>query len=195
MVNSDFLNGLTRGGRQEEHHRMAGRKRAWARPRSTTSCATGSSAASATGASPSPWCTATSAAGVPVPGGSAAPAAARCGELRAHRQRREPPVHDDRLGQHHLPPLRRPRQAGDRHHAPVGRFQLVLPALLRPPQRQGIGQQGSTGLLVMPVDWYNGGMEHTTLHLLYSRFWHQFLYDHRGWSPHRSPTRSAPATA
>ncbi len=29
----------------------------------------------------------------------------------------------------------------------------------------------------MPVDWYNGGMEHTTLHLLYSRFWHQFLYD------------------
>ena len=30
----------------------------------------------------------------------------------------------------------------------------------------------------MPVDWYNGGMEHTTLHLLYSRFWHQFLYDH-----------------
>ena len=33
-----------------------------------------------------------------------------------------------------------------------------------------------------PVDWYNGGMEHTTLHLLYSRFWHKFLYDpRRGW--------------
>jgi len=29
----------------------------------------------------------------------------------------------------------------------------------------------------MPVDWYNGGMEHTTLHMLYSRFWHKFLYD------------------
>lgn len=29
----------------------------------------------------------------------------------------------------------------------------------------------------VPVDWYNGGMEHTTLHLLYSRFWHKFLYD------------------
>lgn len=31
----------------------------------------------------------------------------------------------------------------------------------------------------MPVDWYNGGMEHTTLHLLYSRFWHKFLYDEK----------------
>ncbi len=31
----------------------------------------------------------------------------------------------------------------------------------------------------MPVDWYNGGMEHTTLHLLYSRFWHKFLYDNQ----------------
>ena len=31
----------------------------------------------------------------------------------------------------------------------------------------------------MPVDWYNGGMEHTTIHLLYSRFWHRFLYDQK----------------
>ena len=35
-----------------------------------------------------------------------------------------------------------------------------------------------------PVDWYNGGMEHTTLHLLYSRFWHKFLYDIGGLNPH-----------
>ena len=29
----------------------------------------------------------------------------------------------------------------------------------------------------MPVDWYNGGMEHVTRHIIYSRFWHHFLYD------------------
>lgn len=39
-----------------------------------------------------------------------------------------------------------------------------------------------------PVDWYNGGMEHTTLHLLYSRFWHRFLYD-IGEVPNPEPYR------
>ena len=62
------------------------------------------------------------------------PSPAGGGELRAHRRRREPPVRHDRLGEHHLPPLRRPCQAGDRHHAPVGRFLLVLPAVYGPPQ-------------------------------------------------------------
>ena len=38
----------------------------------------------------------------------------------------------------------------------------------------------------LPVDWYNGGMEHTTLHLLYSRFWHKFLYD-QGLVPTQEP--------
>ena len=38
----------------------------------------------------------------------------------------------------------------------------------------------------LPVDWYNGGMEHTTLHLLYSRFWHRFLYD-QGVVPTKEP--------
>ena len=38
----------------------------------------------------------------------------------------------------------------------------------------------------MPVDWYNGGMEHTTLHLLYSRFWYKFLYD-IGVAPQSEP--------
>ena len=43
----------------------------------------------------------------------------------------------------------------------------------------------------MPIDWYNGGMEHTTLHLLYSRFWHKFLYDQKlvpGSEPYKKRT-------
>ena len=43
----------------------------------------------------------------------------------------------------------------------------------------------------LPVDWYNGGMEHTTLHLLYSRFWHKFLYD-IGVVPTKSRIRKEP---
>ena len=83
--------------------------------------------------------------------GPAAPAAARGGELRAHRRRRVPPGQDDRLGEHHLPLLRRPRQARDRHHAPVGWLQLVLPAVYGPPQRQGPGLQGGQSLVVVGV--------------------------------------------
>ena len=59
----------------------------------------------------------------------------------------------------------------------LGRLLLVLPALPRPaittrpwPSEEALDYWS-------PVDWYNGGMEHTTLHLLYSRFWHKFLYD------------------
>ncbi len=45
-----------------------------------------------------------------------------------------PPLQDDRLGEHHLPLLRRPCQARDGHHAPVGRLLLVLPAVYGSPQ-------------------------------------------------------------
>ena len=44
----------------------------------------------------------------------------------------------------------------------------------------------------MPVDWYNGGMEHTTLHLLYSRFWNLFLYD-AGYVPNPEPYKKRTA--
>ena len=44
----------------------------------------------------------------------------------------------------------------------------------------------------LPVDWYNGGMEHTTLHLLYSRFWHIFLYD-QGVVPCKEPYQKRPS--
>ena len=90
-----------------------------------------------------------------------------------------------RMGEHHLPVLRRPRQTGDGHHAPVGGLVLVLPALYGPAQRQALASREALEYW-SPVDWYNGGMEHTTLHLLYSRFWHKFLYD-IGVVPTREP--------
>ena len=46
-----------------------------------------------------------------------------------------------------------------------------------PHNEQGAGLARRLCSTGSPVDWYNGGMEHTTLHLLYSRFWHKFLYD------------------
>ena len=45
-----------------------------------------------------------------------------------------------------------------------------------PKNDQALASQENLNYFI-PVDWYNGGMEHTTLHLLYSRFWHKFLYD------------------
>ena len=45
-----------------------------------------------------------------------------------------------------------------------------------PNNKEAIASKEALGYY-SPVDWYNGGMEHTTLHLLYSRFWHKFLYD------------------
>ena len=59
----------------------------------------------------------------------------------------------------------------------MGRFFLVLPALYGPPHCKDALASKEALEYWSPVDWYNGGMEHTTLHLLYSRFWHKFLYD------------------
>ena len=126
--------------------------------------------------------------------GSAAPAAARGGELRAHRRRRVPPVQDDRLGQHHLPLLRRPRQARDRHHAPVGRLQLVLPAVYGPPQRQGAGLQGGPGVLEPGgLVQRRHGAHHPAPALL--PVLAQVPLRHRRRAHARSPMPSAPATA
>ena len=57
-----------------------------------------------------------------------------------------------------------------------GLVPLVLPALLWTRTTTTVWLREALEYW-LPADWYNGGMEHTTLHLLYSRFWHKFLYD------------------
>ena len=111
MVNSGFLNGMTVKEAIPAMKQCAIGPGHRATKRSTTSCATGSSPASATGASPSPWSAAPKCGWRAGARGSAARRSAAGRELRADRRRRKPPVQDDRLGQHHLPVLRRPRQA------------------------------------------------------------------------------------
>ena len=81
-----------------------------------------------------------------------------------------------RMGEHHLPVLRRPRQTGDGHHAPVGGLVWYFLRYMDPHNNDALASREALEYW-SPVDWYNGGMEHTTLHLLYSRFWHKFLYD------------------
>jgi leucyl-tRNA synthetase len=183
-----------RGGGQEEDDRSGSAKRASASERSTTSCATGCSPASATGASRSRWSTAKSAAGCPCPRISC-----RCCCRTSRRTTSRPTTanrplaQDDRLGQHHLPALRRPRQARDRHHAPVGRLVWYFLRYMDPHNDKALAspRRWNTGL---PVDWYNGGMEHTTLHLLYSRSGISSSTTSASCR-RRSRTRSAPATA
>ena len=137
MVNSGFLNGMTvkeaipamkqyaveQGwGHEKVNYKLRdwvfSRQRYWGEPIPMVSC---------------PKC-----GWVPVPERSAAAGAAAGRELRADRRRRKPPVQDDRLGQHHLPVLRRPRQARDRYHAAVGRFfSWYFLRVYGPARRQG----------------------------------------------------------
>ena len=122
MVNSGFLDGMSVEDAKKAITEYLDGEAASARRRSTSSCATGSSPASATGASRSPLSTAR----------SAAPSRSTRSDLPLELpevESYEPTddgessaCHHHRLGQHHLPVLRRPRQARDGHHAPVGRL-------------------------------------------------------------------------
>ena len=177
MVNSGFLNGLTVKEAIPAMNEVGGRSRASAVPRSTSSCGTGCSPASVIGASPSPWCTAPSAAGSPLPEEQLPLLLPEVDSYEVTDDRRVPPQQDDRLGEHHLPQAAAAPPSGRPTPCPSG----LAPAgtscgIWIPTTTRHLASKEALDYW-SPVDWYNGGMEHTTLHLLYSRFWHKFLYD------------------
>ena len=99
--------------------------------------------------------------------------------LRAHRRRPESPLASmtDWVNANTAPTAARTCSARNRYHAPVGGFSSWYFLRYCDPHNDREFASKEALDYWMPVDWYNGGMEHTTLHLLYSRFWHKFLYD------------------
>ena len=132
---------------KEKDDHLAGRDRQGAVIRSTTSCATGCSAVSVTGASPSPWCTATSAAGSLCP--SSLPLTLPdITDFEPGRTEESPLARHKGLGQDHLSPAAAAPLPVRLTPCPSkGRFFLVLPALHGPHCKDALAS-GSTGILV-----------------------------------------------
>ncbi len=131
LVNSDFPQRPYGERGHSRHHQMAGGPGHWPCQGEFQAPGLGFLPASGIGENPSPLSTAPSAALWPCLSVSRL----LLPEVESYEptgRRGQPSVRDDRLGEHHLPPLvARPR--GDGHHAPVGRFLLVLPALYGSP--------------------------------------------------------------
>ena len=177
MVNSGFLDGMSVEEAKKAITEWLAEKGHWPRPRQTSSCAIGCSAASAIGASPSPWCTARNAAGCPCPESELPLSLPEIDRFRARPKTGESPLarHTEWVNTtcpHCGGPAKRetdtmPQWAGSSWY---------FLRYMDPHNDDALASQEALEYW-SPVDWYNGGMEHTTLHLLYSRFWHKFLYD------------------
>ena len=119
--------------------------------------------------------------------------ACRTSGLYAERRRLERALARHGVDAHHLPQVRRARRARDGHHAQLAGSSWYFLRYCDPHNDKAFADYDELKYW-MPVDWYNGGMEHTTLHLLYSRFWHRFLMTAASCRA-RNRIRSARATA
>jgi hypothetical protein len=146
MVNSGLLDGLT--WRKPRRRSPSGwKEQGWGEPKSTISCATGYSPGSGTGASPFPWSYCEKCGWVPLPRGSAAAALPEVESYEPTGRRGIPALAALEDWVNHLPQMRRPA-SGKPIPCPVGRFQLVLPAVLRSAQQRALAsrRRSSTGL-------------------------------------------------
>ena len=145
----------------------------WPRPvgrsrRSPIACATGSSAASATGARRSRSSTATVDGIVPVPDDQLPVLLPETVDY--HGSGDNPLNHDAAFLNVDLPGLRRPGAARDRHDGHLRRLVVVLVPLPLAAQERRAGRPRAWSMRWTPVDQYTGGAEHAVMHLLYSRF-------------------------
>ncbi len=155
------------------HHRLAGGRGRRAGARSTSGCATGCCAGSATGAPRSRSCTARSCGEVAVPEDQLPVELPELGGADLKPKGVSPLARGRGVGQRRLPAVRRPGEARHRHDGHLRRLVVVLLALLLAARRHPGRSTREPVRDLGPADQYVGGVEHAVLHLLYSPVLHQ----------------------
>ena len=185
MVNSDFLNGLTVKEAIPVMKKWLEEKGIGHAEGQLSSSGTGSSPASGIGASPFPWSTATSAAGFLCRRSSSPCCCPRWSSYEPTDNGESPLATMTDWVNTTCPCCGGPAQRETDTMPQWAGSSWYFLRYMDPHNDKALASQEALRYWGQ-VDWYNGGMEHTTLHLLYSRFWHKFLYD-LGVVPYAEP--------